>query len=111
MIPLKDNVDLECYLVTKHSWKGKYKRILSVGSAGISTYNPEKFEVTNRWSYSDIISIAPSKNSSAYKYHWSGISLPTVLEVTACSLNQLDPTSNQLLTSYYFKDIEGLIDG
>ncbi|KAL5285788.1 DNAJC13 family protein [Megaselia abdita] len=161
MIPLKDNVDLECYLVTKHSWKGKYKRILSIGSAGISTYNPEKFDVTNRWSYGDIISIAPSKNSSiphefiltlrkekkvdnikfsseykndiltsilrfhkdfaekpknlqrfqAYKYHWSGISLPTVLEVTCCSINQLDPTSNQLLTSYNFKDIEGLIAG
>lgn len=45
----------------------------------------------------------------AYKYHWSGISLPTVLEVTSCSINQLDPTSNQLLASYNFKDIEGLI--
>lgn len=76
MIPLKDNVDLECYLVTKHSWKGKYKRILSVGSAGISTYNPEKFEVTNRWSYPDIISIAPSKNSSVSE------SIPKTIEAT-----------------------------
>lgn len=64
MVPLKDNVDLECYLVTKHSWKGKYKRILAVGSAGISTYNPDKFDVTNRWAYNDIHGIAASKSPS-----------------------------------------------
>jgi len=46
---------------------------------------------------------------NAYKYHWSGISLPTVLEVTPCSLDQLDPTTNDVLTSYMYKDIEGII--
>lgn len=61
MVPLKDNVDSECFLVTKHSWKGKYKRILSIGTAGISTYNPDKLDVTNRWAYSDIVAIAPVK--------------------------------------------------
>ena len=45
----------------------------------------------------------------AYKYHWSGISLPTVLEVTPCSLDQLDPTTNEILASYMYKDIEGII--
>lgn len=45
----------------------------------------------------------------AYKYHWSGVSLPTVLEVTPCSLDQLDPTTNEVLTSYMYKDIEGII--
>lgn len=64
MIPLKDNTDMECYLVTKHSWKGKYKRILSIGSTGISTYNPDKFDLTNRWIYSDIVAIAPNKTPS-----------------------------------------------
>lgn len=159
MVPLKDNVDLECFLVTKHSWKGKYKRILSIGSCGISTYNPDKFDLTNRWPYADIVSAAPNKTSNipnefvltikkdrkldtiklssefrseilssilkyykefadkpkpcqkfqAYKYHWSGISLPTVLEITACSLDQLDPTTNEILASYMYKDIEGII--
>lgn len=61
MVPPKDNVDLECFLVTKHSWKGKYKRILAIGTAGISTYNPDKLDLTNRWTYSDIVSAAPSK--------------------------------------------------
>lgn len=61
MVPLKDNVDIECFLVTKHSWKGKYKRILAIGTAGVSTYNPDKYEATNRWPYSDIVSIAPVK--------------------------------------------------
>lgn len=45
----------------------------------------------------------------AYKYHWSGVSLPTMLEVTPCSLDQLDPTTNEVLTSYMYKDIEGII--
>lgn len=55
--------DLEncSYLVTKHSWKGKYKRILSIGSGGISTYNPDKFDLTNRWPHSDVLSAAPNK--------------------------------------------------
>ena len=46
---------------------------------------------------------------TAYKYHWSGISLPTMLEVTPCSLDQLDPTTNEILASYMYKDIEGII--
>lgn len=61
MVPLKDNADLECFLVTKHSWKGKYKRILSIGSIGVSTYNPDKFDITNRWTYSDIVAVVPNK--------------------------------------------------
>ncbi|SPP75614.1 blast:DnaJ homolog subfamily C member 13 [Drosophila guanche] len=159
MLSQRENVDLECFLVTKHSWKGKYKRILSIGTAGISTYNPDRFDLTNRWTYSDIVAAAPTKTSnipnefvltikkdkkldtiklsseyrndilssilkyykefadkpkntqrfSAYKYHWSGISLPTVLEVTPCSLDQLDPTTNDVLASYMYKDIEGII--
>lgn len=59
-----ENVELESYLVTKHSWKGKYKRILSIGSTGISTYNPEKYDITNRWTYNDVLSAAPNKTGS-----------------------------------------------
>jgi len=64
MQPPRENVDLECFLVTKHSWKGKYKRILSIGTAGISTYNPDRLDLTNRWSYSDVVAAAPSKTSN-----------------------------------------------
>lgn len=64
MLPPKENVDLECFIVTKHSWKGKYKRVLSIGTAGISTYNPDRFDLTNRWSYSDIVAAAPSKTTN-----------------------------------------------
>lgn len=161
MVPLKDNKDLECFLVTKHSWKGKYKRILAIGNAGISTYNPDKSnDITNRWGYSDVVAVAPNKTpgmphefqlivrkdrktdtiklSSEYrsdiltamlkfykdfadkpkggtqkydakKHHWSGISFPTVLEVTPCSLDQLDPTTNTILASYNYKEINGII--
>lgn len=59
MNAIKDNKDVACFLVTKLSWKGKYKRIFSVGTMGISTYSPTKFEVTNQWQYNDFISISP----------------------------------------------------
>ncbi|KAI5693331.1 hypothetical protein M8J75_013933 [Diaphorina citri] len=55
--PLPNNQDLSCYFVTKHSWKGKYKRIFSIGSQGITTYNPTNLDVTNRWSYADILDV------------------------------------------------------
>lgn len=45
----------------------------------------------------------------AYKHHWSGVSFPTVLEVTPCSVDQLDPTTNTMLASYNYKDINGII--
>lgn len=41
----------------------RYKRIFSVGTNGISTYNPSNLEITNRWGYSDFISVTPLKGS------------------------------------------------
>ncbi|XP_029728722.2 dnaJ homolog subfamily C member 13 isoform X2 [Aedes albopictus] len=223
----RENVDLECFLVTKHSWKGKYKRIFSIGSCGISTYNPEKFDLTNRWQYNEIVSVLPNKSGNtsnefvlnlrkdkkvdtvrlsseyrneiltsllkfykdfsekpkhilddveyptesfqstssaslnsaansgslasspswessirlnswirilvstlllqpsvskclphyepesqkfdAFKHHWSGTTLPAVLEVTPSSLDQLDPTTNTVLASYNYKDIDNIV--
>ncbi|GAB6018577.1 DnaJ sub C member 13 [Chamberlinius hualienensis] len=61
---MKENKDVACFLVTKHSWKGKYKRIFSVGTMGITTYNPSSFEVTNQWPYSDFFSIIPNSKVS-----------------------------------------------
>ncbi|KAL3285793.1 hypothetical protein HHI36_000317 [Cryptolaemus montrouzieri] len=65
MMPIRDNQDVACFFVTKHSWKGKYKRIFSVGTMGITTYNPSNLEVTNRWIYSDFISLQPLKANNA----------------------------------------------
>ncbi|XP_062841489.1 dnaJ homolog subfamily C member 13-like isoform X2 [Trichomycterus rosablanca] len=56
---LKDNKDLACFYTTKHSWRGKYKRVFSVGTHGITTYNPTTLEVTNQWPYGDICGISP----------------------------------------------------
>ncbi|VDO84509.1 unnamed protein product [Heligmosomoides polygyrus] len=61
-----NNRDVVCYLVTKHSWKGKYKRIFSIGTLAITTYNPQTLEITNQWQYEDFIAIKPSpKNASS----------------------------------------------
>uniref|UniRef100_A0A8D8KNU5 DnaJ homolog subfamily C member 13 n=1 Tax=Culex pipiens TaxID=7175 RepID=A0A8D8KNU5_CULPI len=65
----RENVDLECFLVTKHSWKGKYKRIFSIGSTGVSTYNLDKFDLTNRWQYNEVVSVLPNKSgNTAYEF-------------------------------------------
>lgn len=155
------NEDVACYFTTKHSWRGKYKRIFSIGTKGITTYNPSNLEVTNQWAYNDFCRISPSvkaaneliitmkktgaskkiqsmtfstehradlltqalrfhkqfsdfkaKNEvrfNAYKYHWSDTRLPVVLEVTPCSLDQIDPTTRQKLCSYDYKEMEGVV--
>lgn len=46
---------------------------------------------------------------NARKHHWSGVKLPVTLEVTPCSLDQLDPTTNTIFASYNYKDIDGII--
>ncbi|XP_028029747.1 dnaJ homolog subfamily C member 13 isoform X2 [Bombyx mandarina] len=69
MIPLKDNQDVASFLVTKHSWKGKYKRVFSIGTHGITTYNPDRLEVTNKWLYADVVTIASAKHSNSTANH------------------------------------------
>ncbi|KAJ0173970.1 hypothetical protein K1T71_010116 [Dendrolimus kikuchii] len=69
MIPLKDNQDVASFLVTKHSWKGKYKRVFSIGTHGITTYNPDRLEVTNKWLYADVVTVASAKHSSSVANH------------------------------------------
>lgn len=60
----KDDELLESFLVTKHSWKGKYRRILAIGGQGLTTYNPDKLEMTNRWTFADLVAVEPIKNSN-----------------------------------------------
>ncbi|EMP31569.1 DnaJ like protein subfamily C member 13 [Chelonia mydas] len=37
----------------------RYKRVFSVGTHAITTYNPNTLEVTNQWPYGDLCSIGP----------------------------------------------------
>jgi hypothetical protein len=41
------------FQTTKHSWKGKYKRIFSIADNCVATVNPGSWEVTNRWVYNE----------------------------------------------------------
>jgi DnaJ family protein C protein 13 len=43
------NEDVAKFYCTKHSWRGKYKRVFSIGTKAITTYNPNTHEVTNQW--------------------------------------------------------------
>ncbi|OQV17800.1 DnaJ-like protein subfamily C member 13 [Hypsibius exemplaris] len=59
--PVDGNDAVCCYFVTKHSWMGKYRRVFSIGTKGITVYNPGSCEKTNHWAYSDIMSILPAR--------------------------------------------------
>ncbi|CAI8019165.1 DnaJ homolog subfamily C member 13 [Geodia barretti] len=44
--------------------EGKYKRVFSIGTKAITTYNPNTHEVTNQWCYNEFVGIAPSPKAS-----------------------------------------------
>ena len=37
----------------------RFRRIFSVGTMGVSTYNPSSMEATNQWLYEDFLGIVP----------------------------------------------------
>ena len=45
----------------------RYKRIFSVGTQCITTYNPQTLDVTNVWSYSEVVNVAPCIPKSQLK--------------------------------------------
>eukprot|EP01137_Pigoraptor_chileana_P015571 Opistho-2@71686 len=62
-----DFVPLYSYYVTKHSWRGKYKRIFTIGNTGVQTLDPKNWESTNYWPYGEEIGdINPGKNSNEF---------------------------------------------
>jgi DnaJ family protein C protein 13 len=61
---VEKNRDVVSYYCTKHSWRGKYKRVFTVGTHALSTYNPGSSEQTNIWTYSDVFAILPSPKSN-----------------------------------------------
>lgn len=59
--PPKNNKYTACFLVTKHSWKGKYKRLLCVSADELVTLNHTTFEQTNVYVYGeDLVDVLPS---------------------------------------------------
>ncbi|KAM8967651.1 dnaJ homolog subfamily C member 13 isoform 1-T1 [Pelodytes ibericus] len=158
---IRENKDLACFYTTKHSWRGKYKRVFSVGTHAITTYNPNTLEVTNQWPYGDICAISPvgkgqgtefaltfrkgsgkksetlkfstehrtelltealrfrtdfsegkimGRRYNCYKHHWSDTRKLVTLEVTPGGIDQIDTTTNRLLCSYDYRNIEGFAE-
>ena len=61
---VEGNEEVARFLVTKHSWKGKYKRILSIGSLAVCTLNPQTLECTNAFPYNEITNALPSPKAN-----------------------------------------------
>lgn len=38
----------------------RYKRVFSVGTLGITTYNPTTMEITNQWPYNEVVGVVPN---------------------------------------------------
>lgn len=60
---------LYLYLYLNHTIR--YKRIFSIGSMGITTYNPSTLDVTNKWEYSDFINVQPATKSQLSSYEFT----------------------------------------
>ena len=56
------------FLLTKHSWKGKYRRVLTVSEDVFSTYNPSSMEVTNSWKLSDVVGMTPTNSQGDLEF-------------------------------------------
>ncbi|KAK2708868.1 hypothetical protein QYM36_014482, partial [Artemia franciscana] len=52
----------------KEKVKKSYKRIISIGVNGISTYNPANLVSTNHWLYADIISVTPVSSPQGLEF-------------------------------------------
>jgi len=48
-VPAEELDYLARYLVTKHSWRGRYKRILCISQVSIVTLDPATLNVTNSY--------------------------------------------------------------
>jgi hypothetical protein len=72
------------YLVTKHSWKGKYRRVLTLSQDGFSTYNPNSMEPTNTWKITDVVGLTPAPSTAGGPSQTPG----TALEFQVIFVNQ-----------------------
>ncbi|CAH8645327.1 unnamed protein product [Schistosoma haematobium] len=59
---MSKNREVSCYLLTKMSWKGNYKRLFTIGTLGVTTYNKDTLRVTNQWTYEEIYEIKIDHN-------------------------------------------------
>ncbi|KAA3681187.1 DnaJ subfamily C member 13, partial [Paragonimus westermani] len=66
---MQQNEELYCYLVTKISWKGSYKRLLTIGTVGITTYNKDTLRVTNQWRHDEVLGVRPDSTVKPSQSH------------------------------------------
>ncbi|KAF7233515.1 hypothetical protein EG68_12213 [Paragonimus skrjabini miyazakii] len=66
---MQQNEELYCYLVTKISWKGSYKRLLTIGTVGITTYNKDTLRVTNQWRHDEVLGVRPDSTVKPSQPH------------------------------------------
>ena len=55
MSNIAQNIDLSSYIAIKHSWRGKYSRLFTIGTKNLTTYNSQKLELTNQWNWREVV--------------------------------------------------------
>mgnify|MGYP000360771802 CR=1 FL=1 len=67
------NDSVAIYYTTKHSWRGKYKRLFAVRKEGIATFKPDApLDVTNEWPWAELNGLtldAKSRSPSEFLLH------------------------------------------
>ncbi|KAL1520173.1 hypothetical protein AB1Y20_023643 [Prymnesium parvum] len=80
--------------VTKHSWRGRYARLLRLTDSGVCTLDPSDHRITNRWDVMDILSVSQRDHGVLLRLAGGGslcggavstlhFSLPTVAAASA----------------------------
>ncbi|OAF70112.1 DnaJ subfamily C member 13 [Intoshia linei] len=62
----KSNLYSSSFLLIKHSWKGRYSRIVNISEEGLTSYQPTTFETTNIWPFSEIAGVEISKTTNEF---------------------------------------------
>lgn len=55
----QQNRYISSFIVVKHSWKGRYTRVLSIGTNQLCTFDPKNLRPTNCWLYNEVVDVAP----------------------------------------------------
>ena len=81
MANVPQNVDLSSYIAIKHSWRGKYSRLFTIGTKNLTTYNSQKLELKNQWNWREIVGagVEPSTNAGSPQNDASPATAPGAL--------------------------------
>ena len=67
-VAMSDDVIVKYQCTKVRSWRSCYQRIFCLHSGNFVTVDPANFQVTNSWSYKDLVSASPAPSNSSEEF-------------------------------------------